>query len=123
MERGKSLRVDKIVESSDSAAALGSGLLDVFSTPAMVALMEKSAHLLAKSMLPDNQDTVGTELLIKHLRATPVGASVYAEAVLVEIDGRRLDFKVTAYDNKGEIGSGRHTRFIIDPVKFMNKLN
>lgn len=123
MERGKSLRVDKIVESSDSAAALGSGLLDVFSTPAMVALMEKSAHLLAKSMLQDNQDTVGTELIIKHLRATPIGSSVYAEAELVEIDGRRLDFKVTAYDDKGEIGSGRHTRFIIDPVKFMNKLN
>lgn len=123
MEKGKKLRVDKKVEKEDSASSYGSGLLDVFSTPAMIALMEKSAHLLAKSMLASNQDTVGTEVNIKHLRATPVGEMVYAEALLTEINGRALTFEVSAFDQKGEIGKGIHTRYIIDPEKFMNKLN
>jgi predicted thioesterase len=123
MEKGKKLRVDKKVEKEDSASSYGSGLLDVFSTPAMIALMEKSAHLLAKSMLPSNQDTVGTEVNIKHLRATPVGEMVYAEALLTEINGRALTFEVSAFDQKGEIGKGIHTRYIVDPEKFMSKLN
>ncbi|MBP6453586.1 Fluoroacetyl-CoA thioesterase [bioreactor metagenome] len=122
MSIGKTLRVEKTVRTEDSAASYGSGLLDVFSTPAMIALMEKSAHLLAKSILPSDQDTVGIEVNIKHLRATPVGMKVYAEAEISEIDGRKITFSVTAYDQSGEIGVGKHTRFIIDPNKFMNKL-
>ncbi|MDX9781666.1 MAG: thioesterase family protein [Bacteroidales bacterium] len=123
MEPGRKLRVEKIVEYADTAASYGSGLLEVFSTPAMIALMEKSAHLLAKSMLSDKEDTVGTEIDIKHLRATPMGASVSAEAELISAEGRKLVFKVSASDNKGEIGNGTHIRYIIDPVKFMSKLN
>lgn len=123
MEPGRKLRVEKIVEYADTAASYGSGLLEVFSTPAMIALMEKSAHLLAKSMLSDKEDTVGTEIDIKHLRATPMGASVSAGAELISAEGRKLVFKVSASDNKGEIGNGTHIRYIIDPVKFMSKLN
>src|SRR5574344_1748012 len=115
MSIGKTLRVEKTVRTEDSAASYGSGLLDVFSTPAMIALM-------AKSILPSDQDTVGIEVNIKHLRATPVGMKVYAEAEISEIDGRKITFSVTAYDQSGEIGVGKHTRFIIDPNKFMNKL-
>lgn len=123
MEPGRKLRVEKIVEHADTAASYGSGMLEVFSTPAMIALMEKSAHLLAKSILNDQEDTVGTEVDIKHLRATPLGTQVSAEAELIYAEGRKLVFKVSAYDNKGEIGNGTHVRYIIDPVKFMSKLN
>ena len=123
METGKKLRIDKIVEITDTAASYGSGLLEVFSTPAMIALMEKSAHLLAKSMLDQQLDSVGTEVNIKHLRATPLNSLVSAEAELISVDGRKLVFKVSAKDNKGEIGYGTHIRYIIDPIKFMDKLN
>ena len=123
METGKRLRIEKIVGKDDTAASYGSGLLEVFSTPAMIALMEKSAHLLAKSMLDPHYDTVGTEVNIKHLRATPLEASVSAEAELISVDGRKLVFKVSANDSIGEIGNGIHIRYIIDPIKFMSKLN
>ena len=116
-------RVEKIVEVADTAAQYGSGLLAVFATPAMVALMEGAAHKLALSIVGEGEDTVGIEVNIKHLRATPVGAKVYAEAELIEQDGRKLVFKVSAYDDKGEIGSGTHTRFIISPEKFMMKIS
>lgn len=119
---GKKLRVEKTVKTEDSAASYGSGLLEVFSTPAMIALMENSAHLLAKSILQSDQDTVGTEVNIKHLRGTPVGMKVFAEAEITEIDGRKITFSVRAYDQSGEIGAGTHIRYIIDPKKFMSKL-
>ena len=123
MDVGKKYRVEQKVEYKDTASSYGSGLLEVFSTPAMIALMEKSAHLLAKSILPENIDTVGTEVDIKHTRATPIGALVTSEAELISFEDRKLVFKVFAFDEKGEIGYGKHIRYTIDPVKFMNKLN
>ena len=117
------IRVEKTVEISDTAAQYGSGLLEVFATPAMVALMENAAHKLAQSIVAEGEDSVGTEVNIKHIRATPVGATVYAEAELIEREDRKLTFKVMAYDNNGEIGNGTHTRFIISPEKFMKKIS
>ena len=123
MEIEKRFRVDKKVEHIDTAAYHGSGLLEVFATPAMIALMEKSAHLLSRSMLPEDQDTVGVEVNIKHTRATPLGAAVYAEAELVEIDGKRMVFNISAFDEKGEIGKGVHIRYIINPSQFMSRIS
>ena len=116
------IRVEKTVQISDTAAQYGSGLLEVFATPAMIALMENSAHKLAQSIVAEGEDSVGTEINIKHTRATPIGATVYAEAELIERSDRKLLFRVTAYDDKGEIGSGTHVRFIISPEKFMMKI-
>lgn len=123
MEIGKKLKIEKVVTQSDTAAYYGSGLLEVFATPGMIALMEQTAHLLAKSFLPEFQDTVGVEVNIKHLKASPLGAKVYAEAELTSIDGKVLTFKVTAYDEKGVIGTGTHLRYIINPAKFLNKIS
>lgn len=123
MEIGKKLKIEKVVTQSDTAAYYGSGLLEVFATPGMIALMEQTAHLLAKSFLPEFQDTVGVEVNIRHLKASPLGAKVYAEAELISVDGKVLTFKVTAYDEKGVIGTGTHLRYIINPAKFLNKIS
>lgn len=123
MEIGKKLIIEKLVEETDTAVYFGSGLLRVFATPAMIALMEKSAHLLAKFSLSENQDTVGIEIHVTHTRATPVGTKVYAEAELTEIDGKKLTFSVVTFDDQGEIGKGTHIRYIINPAKFMSKIS
>ena len=105
----------------NTAAAMGSGMLEVFATPAMVALMEKAACTSVAPYLEEGCGTVGTELNIKHVAATPVGMMVTCESELVEIDGRRLVFTVTATDEKGLIGQGTHERFIIQNEKFQSK--
>jgi predicted thioesterase len=122
MEIGKKLIIEKLVKDSDTAAYYGSGLLNVFATPAMIALMEQSAHLLAKFSLSETQDTVGIEVNVKHTRATPLGAKVYAESELIAVDGKKLTFRVKAFDDNGPIGEGVHIRYIINPSKFMNQL-
>ncbi len=104
-----------------SAKAAGSGDLEVFSTPALVALMEQTALLSVEPYLEEGQGTVGTKLDISHDAATPLGMCVSCESELIEIDRRRLVFQVEAYDEKGRIGGGRHERFIIDEKKFMEK--
>ncbi len=122
MEKENRLRIDKVVEKEDTAAHYGSGLLPVFATPGMIALMEKSAHLLAKTLLSEEEDTVGIEINVRHIRATPMGAKVYAEAILVKQEAKRFIFEIRAYDEKGEIGNGTHVRYMISPTKFMEKL-
>ncbi len=105
----------------NSAAAVGSGLLEVFSTPAMIALMEKTASESVQAYLDEGQGTVGTELRIKHLAATPLGMTVRCESELTRVDGRRLIFSVKAYDDAELIGEGEHERFIINNERFMGK--
>lgn len=123
MEVGKKLVIEKLVTENETAAYYGSGLLNVFATPGMIALMEKAAHLLAKLSLPQTQDTVGIEIHVKHTRATPLGAKVHAQAILTSIDEKKLTFSVKAFDELGEIGNGTHIRYIINPVKFMEKIS
>lgn len=108
---------------SNSAKTMGSGSLDVFATPAMVALMEKTAVKSVESLLDEGQTTVGIALDIKHSAATPLGMTVTCESELVAVDGRKLTFKVTASDERGEIGSGMHERFIVDAERFQDKTN
>lgn len=102
-----------------TAATAGSGGQPVYSTPHMVALMESTAWASVEPCMQDGMTTVGTHLDIAHLSASPVGAHVKCESELVEVDGRRLVFKVSASDDAGPIGEGTHERFIINIEKFM----
>lgn len=123
MEAGIKGRKELMVTEERSAQALGSGLLPVYATPAMIALMEGTASESVAPYLDDGTTTVGTSLNIKHTSATPIGMRVYCESTLTEVDGRRLVFSVSAYDECGEIGSGTHERFIVGSEKFMAKTN
>jgi len=112
-----------VVGPNDTAAKYGSGLVEVFATPAMIALMESAALKTVLPHLPEGFNTVGTEVCVKHTKATPVGMKVVCESTLIEADGRRLVFEVVATDEEAEIGRGKHERFIIDSAKFMAKFN
>lgn len=111
------------VSNDNTAATMGSGTLAVFATPAMIALMEKTAYLSVQDALDEGMGSVGTLLNVKHLAATPVGMQVTCESELVEIDARRLVFTVKAYDETGLIGEGTHERFIVQNEKFLAKTN
>lgn len=109
------------VNENSLAVTMGSGSLRVFATPAMVALMESAACDCLNQYLDDGETTVGTELNIKHVSATPAGMNVTAEAVLTGVNGREFTFSVTASDDSGEIGSGEHKRFLVYSEKFTEK--
>ena len=94
----------------------------MYATPALVALMEHSAHKAVEHLLPEGLTTVGVEMQVHHLKATPVGATVEARAVLEEVDGRRLVFQIEAHDDAGLIGTARHVRFIVDRERFLRKV-
>jgi fluoroacetyl-CoA thioesterase len=106
----------------DTASHWGSGGLPVFSTPALVGLMESTAVVALLGHLPPGQTTVGGHIDVRHLAATPVGMQVRARAELVAIDGRKLTFKVQAWDEVELIGEAAHDRFVIDETKFMAKV-
>ena len=110
-----------LVTPETTAANLGSGALEVFATPAMIALIEKTAWQSVQPMLEEGCGTVGTALRVRHLSATPVGMEVVAKTELQEIDGRRLVFKVEVYDAKGMVGDGEHERFIVKNDSFLKK--
>jgi predicted thioesterase len=105
-----------------TAAALGSGDLPVFGTPALVALMERAAVAAVADSLGPDETTVGTWLEIAHLAGTPVGAEVRAEAQLVAVEGRKLTFAVVAFDRRQKIGEGRHQRMRVDRGRFLAKV-
>ena len=106
---------------TNTAEAVGSGILKVFATPMMIALMEKAACDGVAPYLNEDEGTVGITVNITHEAATPVGMKVTAEAELTEVDGRRLVFNVEAFDEVGRIGGGTHERFIIKNGKFQAK--
>ncbi|MCK8827584.1 thioesterase family protein [Natroniella acetigena] len=111
-------RVSTKVTEMNTARKYNSGRVDVYATPAMIALMEQAATKAVADYLPADKATVGTNVEVKHLVATPLGMEVTAEAELVEVDGRRLGFEVRVEDEVEEIGAGRHERFIIELDKF-----
>ena len=113
---------EQIVIPEMSAARVGSGLVEVFATPMMVALIEQTCLESVLPQLEEGQGTVGTLVNVTHVSATPVGMRVWCESELVEVDRRRLVFNVKAYDECGLIGEGSHERFIIDNAKFMEKI-
>ena len=109
------------VTEKNTAKKVGSGMLPVFATPAMAALMEKTAALSVAPYLGEGEGTVGISLNIRHLAATPVGLTVTCESELIEIDRKRLVFSLKVSDGVDVIGDGTHERFIINNEKFMAK--
>ena len=112
---------ETVVTEQNTASAVGSGLVPVFATPYMLALMENAAVNALTGHLEDGQGTVGTHLNVSHDAATPIGLKVWAEAELTEIAGKKLTFSVRAFDEAGPIGSGTHARFLITVDRFLDK--
>ncbi len=110
-----------VVVPENTAARVGAGGVEVFATPMMIALMEQAAWQSVANDLDPGYVTVGTLVNVRHLAATPLGQRVRAMAELSEIEGRRLVFKVEAYDEKQKIGEGQHERFIVNLERFMKK--
>ncbi|SDJ95281.1 thioesterase family protein [Natronincola ferrireducens] len=120
---GMSQKVEIKVELKDTAVSFGSGGVKVLATPMMITLMENAALKAVDTNLPEGYGTVGTHLDVKHLAATPIGMKAYAEAELVKIEGKKLLFNVTAYDEQEKIGEGTHTRYIIPVDAFIQRTN
>ncbi|MCB2360734.1 thioesterase family protein [Clostridium estertheticum] len=114
--------MEQIVEKSDTANSYGSGDLDVYATPAMTALMENAAKNGIKKELPVGYTTVGIEISVKHIKPTPVGVKVRAEAILEKAEGKKLTFKVEAFDDMGKIGEGTHIRYVVKAEEFIKKI-
>ncbi len=112
---------ETLVTEENTAAAMGSGLLPVFATPAMLALMEQAAASSVQPFLPEGQGTVGTRLEVSHLAATPIGLTVRAESELIAVDRRKLRFAVRAWAGDELIGEREHERFVIDNARFLEK--
>lgn len=106
-----------------TAKTMGSGVMDVYATPAMLALMEKTAFMSVADELQEGCGTVGIKVEIEHVASSPVGMKITCDSELTAIEGRKLIFKVEAYDSKGLIGKGTHERFIIESNKFQEKTN
>ena len=119
IEIGSKGRAETVVTPDNTARAAGSGLVPVFATPWMVALMENAAVQAVQGALDPEKGTVGTRLDVTHDAATPIGLKVWAEAELVAVEGRKLTFAVAAYDEREKIGGGVHERFLIKPEKFL----
>jgi len=109
------------VSAKELAVNVGSGSLEVFATPVMVMLMEKSTCKCVADYMENDETTVGTEMNVKHLSASPVDSEIRAEAELIEVNGRELVFSVKAYDNSGLIGEGVHKRFLVFGGRFTEK--
>ena len=122
IEKGIKGHREEMVTPEMSAARVGSGLVDVLATPMMIALIEKTCNECVLPHLEAGQGTVGTLVNVSHTAATPIGMRVWCDAELVEVDRRRLVFKVKAFDPCGLIGEGTHERFIIDTKKFFEKV-
>ena len=114
---------ETIVTVENTAKTMKSGTLDVFATPAMIALMEQTAYESVAGELEEGYGTVGTMLNVKHVSATPLGLKVTCESTLTKIDGRALTFEVKAFDERGLIGEGPHERFLVQNEKFQAKAN
>jgi fluoroacetyl-CoA thioesterase len=114
--------LDHTVTDLDTASRWGSGLVPVFSTPALVGLMESTAVKALSGSLAAGQTTVGTHMDVRHLAATPVGMRVHARAELAEVEGRKLVFKIQAWDEVELIGEASHERFVIDEARFLARI-
>lgn len=121
LEVGIKGKKELVVTKENTAKAMCSGAMDVFATPAMIALMEHTAFESVQDELEEGSGTVGTALNVKHVAATPVGMKVTCETELIKVDGRALTFSAKAFDECGLIGEGEHERFIIFEEKFQAK--
>ena len=111
-----------VVSTTNTANTLGSGDMEVFATPAMIALMENAAMMAVAPYLDEGASTVGIEMATSHIKASPIGATITASAELISAEGRKLSFKGKAWDEQGVIGEGNHTRFVVDRERFLSKV-
>lgn len=123
LNTGMKYRIEKTVTKDQLASSVGSGALDVFGTPFLILLMEEACFYCVRDKVEKGQSTVGTKLDVTHDSPTPIGAKVYCDCELTAIEGRKLVFKVEAYDEFGVIGKGIHERFIVDNERFLKKVN
>ena len=121
LEIGMRGRAETVVTPENTAQAVGSGLVPVFATPYMIALMEGAAVNAVQNALSADEGTVGTRLNVTHDAATPIGMRVWAEAEVTAVEGRRITFSVAAYDEREQIGGGTHERFLIKQSKFLSR--
>lgn len=121
IQKGIKGHIEQTVTDELCADRIGSGLVKVFATPMMIALIERTCNESVTPLLDPGQGTVGTRIDVSHCAATPVGMRVWCDSELVEVDRRRLVFSVRAYDQCGLIGEGTHERFIIDSDRFQQK--
>ena len=122
LEPGLSFTYEKTAEPEESAAALGSGGLEGFSTPSLVALFEITAKKLVDPLLPAGESTVGIEIAVKHLKATRIGRKVRCTVQVTGVEGRRIAFTGTMWDEQGRIGEGTHTRYAVNDAEFVRRL-
>ena len=120
---GKTKEISVTVDREKLACTVGSGSLEVFATPMMIAAMEQAACTLLQEFLEEGQTSVGTMMHVAPSAATPLGMQVTATATITAQEGRKVEFEVSARDACGEIGRGTHTRFIVDAAKFLSKTN
>ena len=118
---GRKGEATTLVEREDTAREVGSGDLLVYATPCMAALMEGAACDALEGALGEDKTSVGTELSITHLSATPVGLEVRAEAEVTAVEGNTVTFRLTAFDEAGKIGEGTHKRVIVSVQRFLDK--
>jgi predicted thioesterase len=122
LREGITSTMEIYITENDTAKKMGSGNLNVFATPAMIALIENTCKNCVDLHLPSGYTTVGIEVNVKHIKPSPVGVKVRCEAVLQKIDRKKLFFKVEAWDNTGKIGEGSHVRYIVNSENFMKKM-
>ena len=115
--------VKETVNDNNTAAKVGSGSLQVFATPMMIALMEKASCVAINDYLDEGNTTVGTMVNVEHVAATPLGMEVTVTATVTAVEGRKISFSVEAFDEAGLIGKGTHDRFIVNAEKFTAKTN
>lgn len=120
---GMKAQSEKVVGEADTAVRFGSGGVRVFATPMMVGLMENAALNAVDPHLEEGYATVGLSLNVKHIAATPVGMKVTAKAELLSIEGKKLIFRVEAFDETEKVGEGTHERYIIELSRFLEKVN
>ncbi len=113
---------EKLTEPRESAAAVASGALDVFSTPSLVALFESAALQTVDPLLPAGWATVGVEVAVCHLKATRIGQRVRCLATVRAVEGKRISFSGEMWDEQGKIGEGTHVRYVVDQAEFIKRL-
>lgn len=121
IEAGMHCSGEVVVDETNVAGNLGNSYIDVFSTPMMIQLMEHTAANCLQPQLAAGQATVGARIAVSHTAATPVGMKVTVTATVTEVDGKRIEFALEAKDEKEAIGSGTHTRYIINEKRFLER--
>lgn len=119
---GITFQLKETVTEDKSANRVGSGLLDVYSTPAMIALMEKTSYMCVQEYLDDNQTTVGGAVNIRHLKPMAIGKTVVCSSTVKEVKGIRIEFELEVKEDDAVIGKGFHTRFVVDASEFIRNL-